>query len=82
VSAGRLAVVMEGAALTATDRACVADAPSASATLAVKLDVPAAEGVPVMAPVDALRESPVGNAPAEIDQVNAPVPPVAVIVWL
>jgi hypothetical protein len=82
VSPGNVAVAIEGAALTAIDSACVADAPSVSETLAVKLEVPVAAGVPVIVPVDELRESPAGNAPEEIDQVNAPVPPVAVIVWL
>ncbi len=41
----------------------------ASVTLAVKVNVPAAEGVPVMAPVEALRLRPPGSAPVLTDQV-------------
>jgi hypothetical protein len=41
----------------------------ASATLAVKLNVPAAVGVPEIRPVLEARESPEGRAPDEIDQV-------------
>ena len=40
-----------------------------SVTLTVKLELPAPVGVPVMAPVVALRESPPGNEPAVTDQV-------------
>jgi hypothetical protein len=80
VSAGRLAVVIVTPPLIAIDSACVALAPTPSVTFTVKLDVPEAVGVPVTAPVEAVRERPAGSAPAEIDQVNAPVPPVAVIV--
>jgi hypothetical protein len=40
----------------------------ASATLAVKLNVPAAVGVPEIRPVLEARESPAGRAPEEIDQ--------------
>jgi hypothetical protein len=40
-----------------------------SLTCAVKLNAPAAVGVPVMAPVLLLRDRPVGNDPPEIAQV-------------
>ena len=50
-------------------------------TCAVKLDVPAPLGVPVIAPVPALSDRPAGSAPAEIAQCSRR-PPVAVIVWL
>ena len=38
-----------------------------SVTVAVKLKVPAAPGVPVMAPVPAFSVSPVGSEPAVIE---------------
>jgi hypothetical protein len=69
VSAGRLEVVMLGAALTAMERAFVAVALLASVTLAVKLAVPLAVGVPVMAPLEAVSDSPPGRLPEEIAQV-------------
>jgi hypothetical protein len=47
----------------------------------VKVNVPAAVGVPVRLPV-ALRVRPVGSAPVETDQVNGAVPPEAASVWL
>jgi hypothetical protein len=40
-----------------------------SLTVAVKLDVPLAVGVPEMIPVVASRVSPAGRLPAVIDQV-------------
>jgi len=76
VSAGRLDVVILTAALTTIESAFVADAPRVSAAFAVKLEVPLAVGVPVIAP-PALMESPVGKVPALTVQVRAPVPPVA-----
>jgi hypothetical protein len=54
----------------------------ASVTFAVKLLVPVAVGVPVIAPVLALSDSPVGRLPALMDQVSGEVPPVAVSVTL
>jgi hypothetical protein len=53
-----------------------------SVTITVKLAVAAMVGVPEMTPVAGVRLSSVGRAPAEIDHVNAPVPPVAARVWL
>jgi len=81
VSAGRLAVVMLGAALITIESALVPDAPTVSAAFAVKLAVPVAVGVPLMTP-PALMASPAGRLPAESDHVSAPVPPVAANVWL
>jgi hypothetical protein len=49
----------------------------ASATVAVKLKVPGAVGVPETMPVVAPRVSPVGRLPAVIDQLYGEVPPVA-----
>jgi len=51
-------------------------------TPAVKLNVPGAEGVPLSEPADEFSVIPPGSAPAVIDQVNVPLPPAAVSVWL
>jgi hypothetical protein len=51
------------------ERLVVAEAPFASVTLKVTVEVPAALGVPVIAPVDALSESPAGSVPEVIDQL-------------
>ena len=64
------------------ERAFVAVAPTLSVTLAVKLEVPVAVGVPVIAPVPETRESPVGRLPEAIAQVKGDVPPEAARVWL
>ena len=53
---------MVGAALTVIESAFGPLAPSESVTVTVKLAVPAAEGVPVIAPPEE-SESPVGNEP-------------------
>jgi hypothetical protein len=53
-----------------------------SPTWTVKLLVPAAVGVPVMAPVAAFKERPAGKAPTVTDQEYGNVPPVADNVWL
>ena len=50
---------------------------SASATVAVKLVVPAAVGVPEMIPVEALRFSPAGRLPPLIDHAYGETPPFA-----
>ena len=55
--------------------------PAAFAALTVKLNVPVAVGVPVIAPVDAFKLRPVGSEPPDIDQVIG-VEPVAVSLWL
>ena len=77
VSAGRLEVVMLIAALITIDNAAVAVLLALSVTLTVKLDVPVAVGVPVMAPDEAVRESPAGREPEEIAHVYGLVPPLA-----
>jgi hypothetical protein len=63
------AVVIDGAGLMMIDRAFVAVPLALSATLAVKLNVPAALGVPVKAPVDVFRLTPAGSDPTLIDHV-------------
>src|SRR5215813_7135751 len=47
------------------------------ATPIVKLDVPAAVGVPEITPVLAARVNPAGSVPLAIDQVYGGVPPLA-----
>jgi hypothetical protein len=49
-----------------------------SMALTVKLDVPAAVGVPVMAPFDAPRLSPAGSEPVAMLHTNGAVPPLIV----
>ena len=51
-------------------------APSVSVPVIVKLNVPAALGVPVIAPLAALSDTPAGNEPTVTANVTAPVPPV------
>jgi hypothetical protein len=48
-----------------------------SLTVAVKLEVPDAVGLPEMIPLVAARVSPAGRLPDLIDHVYAGVPPVA-----
>ena len=55
--------------------------PAEFVALTVKLNVPAAVGAPVIAPVVAFRTKPVGREPLAIDQVIGVVP-VALSVWL
>jgi hypothetical protein len=69
VSAGRLDVVIVTAALTTIDNAFVAVAATLSVTIAVKLAVPDALGVPVIAPVEATIDNPAGKLPEDIDHV-------------
>ena len=54
-------------AVMVIERALVAVDPSVSVTSTVKSAVPAAEGLPEMVPVWALRLRPAGSAPPEID---------------
>ena len=66
--AGNVAVVMVNAgALIASDNGAVADTDALSVTLTVKLDDPAAVGVPEIAPP--ARFSPAGSDPVATDQV-------------
>ena len=55
-------------------------APTLSVAVTVKVKVAALDGVPVDAPLVELSASPPGNAPAVIEKVTVPVPPVALIV--
>ena len=52
----------------------------ASVTLTVKLDVPAAVGVPDSTPVEAFRVIPAGSVPALTDHAYGAVPPLTVSV--
>jgi hypothetical protein len=54
----------------------------ASVAVIVKSYAPAADGVPVIAPVDVSSESPVGSDPAVTAKVTGAVPPLVGIVWL
>jgi hypothetical protein len=56
-----------GAVTTVIPQLLVAGAPAESSTLDVSLKVPAAVGVPVIAPVDELSVRPEGRLPAEIE---------------
>jgi hypothetical protein len=59
---------------------CFVSLPAALVTFTVKVDVPAAVGVPAIVPVSA-RVKPAGNVPLSMLHVMG-VPPVAVSVWL
>ena len=68
-------VILKAAALIVNDRAAVADADALSVTFTVKLDEPAAVGVPdIVLPA---RLSPAGSDPLVTDHVYGGVPPVA-----
>jgi hypothetical protein len=72
VAFGRLAVVIDKvAAVTAMESAfwAVAGVPCESCTLAVKLDVTTAVGVPLMTPVEGASDNPAGREPERIDHV-------------
>jgi len=70
-------VVIESAALTAIESAPVAVREPLSVTRMVIFDVPAAVGVPVIAPDEAFNVNPGGNVPAAISHVYGIVPPAA-----
>src|SRR5262245_14352130 len=55
----------------------VTDCPFAAVTLAVKLNVPVAVGVPEMTPVPLASDRPGGSAPLAIDQIYGVIPPLA-----
>jgi hypothetical protein len=71
-------VIVKVAGATTSDRVTdfVCAGFSASATVAVRLAVPAAVGVPEIIPLDAARVSPAGRLP-ETDHVYGEAPPVA-----
>jgi len=72
--------VIVGTAVTTMLRVLV-PLPVAFVALTVKLNVPIAVGVPVMAPVVSFKLRPVGSVRLEIDQVIG-FEPVAVSIWL
>ena len=77
---GRDTVVTAGIAETTILRFNVAF-PAEFVALTVKLNVPVAVGVPVIAPFAALRINPAGSAPLPISHVIGVVP-VAASLWL
>ena len=70
-------VMLRTGALIASDRAALADADMLSTTLSVKLDEPAATGVPLIIPSASF--SPAGSDPLATDHVYGGVPPVTLI---
>ena len=81
VVAGRLAGAIVIVGLITIEYARVPNAPRLSLALIEKLNVPAAVGVPVIAPVDVFSDSPVGKLPTSA-YVYGAVPPDAVTDWL
>jgi len=77
---GRDGVVIEGISVTTILRLRVAF-PETFDALTVKLNVPVAVGIPVIAPLVSFKLRPVGNVPLSIDQVIG-VEPVALSLWL
>jgi hypothetical protein len=65
----------EGAAATTIEQLAVVDPVDESFTFAVNVNVPAANGVPLIAPVEALSVRPPGNAPPAIEYVYPGNPP-------
>ncbi len=82
VAPGRVVVVTVGAGLTTRVKACSANAPLASVTRTVKLELPATVGVPLSTPVGPSNEIPAGRVPRETDQESGTVPPVTAKVSL
>jgi hypothetical protein len=74
-------VIVKGAGVTVMLRACVSVAFELSFTRTLKVEVPAAAGIPLIVPL-AESDSPAGSEPALIDQLFPPVPPLAESVWL
>ena len=68
-------LMVKAGALIVSDNAAVADTEALSVTLRVKLDDPAAEGVPEIVLPERLK--PAGRAPVAMEKVNGGVPPVA-----
>ena len=77
---GREVVVIAGSAVMTMLRDFVT-LPAEFVALIVKLNVPAAVGVPEITPVPAFKTKPVGSVRADISQVIGVVP-VAANVWL
>src|SRR5215831_15676076 len=82
--AGTLSSESAGADGSATTSECTRDAVTRaeSAASTVKLNVPAAAGVPLTTPPEAFSVRPSGSAPADIRNAYGAVPPVTVIVKL
>jgi hypothetical protein len=59
-------VLIVGAAFTVQVSACVASREFASVTFTVNEAVPAADGVPASAPLEAFNERPAGRLPLEM----------------
>jgi hypothetical protein len=78
--ASDVVVIVRDAGATARLSAFDAEWLPLSATVAVKLAVPAAVGVPLIVPL-ALRLSPAGSAPLLTVHAYPPVPPVAASAW-
>ncbi len=62
------AVPMAGGETTTSDSCAVASTPALSLICALKLKLPAAEGVPVMTPEEPLSVKPGASEPPETDQ--------------
>jgi hypothetical protein len=60
----------------ASDNGAVAVVPAESCTCTVKFEVPAADGIPEIAPAP-LSDSPAGSEPEATDHLYPPLPPVA-----
>ena len=75
-------VIFGGAGMTMViDNACVSDCDKLSVTCTVKLNVPAAVGVPEIPPVEESKFNPGGIVPVKL-QLNGGVPPVRWMVRL
>jgi hypothetical protein len=81
VAPGKDVVVMESGGAIVIERGFESEALAASTTPMVKFEVPAADGVPEIAPVALLRLSPAGSAPALMDHVSGAVPPAATTIF-
>ena len=75
--ASELVTTDKGAGVIVILRAALLAAALASATVTLKLLVPRAVGIPVIAPVEVFSCKPVGKLPTVIDQVRGAVPPLA-----
>ena len=68
-------VVIPSAALTVNDSALVVLPPPLSDNRTVKADVPAADGVPLIIPVEAARVKPAGKVPSDTVHVTGETAP-------
>ena len=79
---GKVRVVIENAPLTVTEYVRAAVRAAASVGVMVNVEVPAAVGVPLMAPVLAFRVRPAGRGSGPRAKVTGLTPPVVTIVAL